>query len=103
MVLKQTVYTKTRAEIDKDANIASDPNKANIRPGDVRFVDQNGDGIIDDKDRVRLGDPNPRFVYGFNASASYKNFDLSFNFAGVAGVQLYNADRLAGIRRHSKF
>ena len=65
---------QTQGDIDKDANIAKDPNKANIRPGDVRFVDQNGDGIIDDKDRVRLGDPNPRFVYGFNGSANLTAF-----------------------------
>ncbi len=88
---------QTQADIDKAANIANDPNKANIQPGDVRFVDQNGDGIIDDKDRVRLGDPNPRFVYGFNGFVEFKNFDFSFNFAGVAGAQLYNADRLAGL------
>lgn len=94
---------QTQADIDKDPNIANDPNKANIRPGDVRFVDINGDGVIDDKDRVRLGDPNPHFVYGFQGSVSYHNFDFNFNFAGVAGVQLYNADRLAGLDASSNF
>lgn len=94
---------QTQGDIDKDPDIANDPNKANIRPGDVRFVDINGDGVIDDKDRVRLGDPNPHFVYGFQGSVSYRNFDFSFNFAGVAGVQLYNADRLAGLDASSNF
>ena len=88
---------QTQADINKDANIANDPNKANILPGDVRFVDVNGDGVIDDKDRVNLGDPNPRFVYGFNGAVNYHNFDLSFNFAGVMGYKLYNADRLSGL------
>jgi TonB-linked SusC/RagA family outer membrane protein len=88
---------QTQAEIDSDPNIKNDPNKANIRPGDVRFVDVNGDGIIDDKDRVNLGNPNPKFVYGFHGTLSYKNFDFSFSFAGEAGLKLYNADRLAGL------
>ena len=88
---------QTQGDIDKDANIANDPNKGNIHPGDVRFVDQNGDGIINDNDRVNLGNPNPSAVLGINASASYKNFDLSFSFAGALGFKLYNADRLAGL------
>ncbi len=94
---------QTQSDIDKDANIANDPNKGNIQPGDVRFVDQNGDGVIDDKDRVRLGDPNPHFVYGVNGSVTYGHFDLIFSFAGVAGVQLYNADRLSGIDASQNF
>ncbi|WP_295670366.1 TonB-dependent receptor [uncultured Mucilaginibacter sp.] len=88
---------QTQAEIDNDPNIKNDPNKANIRPGDVRFLDVNGDGIVDDKDRVNLGNPNPKFVYGFHGSLSYKNFDFAFSFAGESGLKLYNADRLAGL------
>jgi len=88
---------QTQAQIDKDPNIANDPNKANIKPGDVRFVDVNGDGVIDDKDRVNLGNPNPKFVMGFHGYFSYNNFDLSFNFAGAFGFKLYDADRLAGL------
>jgi TonB-linked SusC/RagA family outer membrane protein len=88
---------QNQAAIDNDPYIKNDGNKANIKPGDVRFVDINGDGVIDDKDRVRLGDPNPRFVFGFNGSASYRHFDFSFNFSGVLGMKLYNADRLAGL------
>jgi TonB-linked SusC/RagA family outer membrane protein len=94
---------QSQSDIDKDPNIANDPNRANIVPGDVRFLDINSDGIIDDKDRVRLGDPNPGFVYGFQGSVSYNSFDFSFNFAGVANVQLYNADRLAGLNASSNF
>lgn len=94
---------QTQGDIDKDPNVANDPNKANIKPGDVRFLDINNDGIVDDKDRVRLGDPNPHFVYGINGSLSYKNFDFGFSFAGVQGVQLFNADRLAGIDATQNF
>jgi TonB-linked SusC/RagA family outer membrane protein len=88
---------QTQAEIDNDPNIKNDPNKANIRPGDVRFVDVNGDGVIDEKDRVNLGNPNPKFVFGVQGSLSYKNFDFSFSIAGATGFKLYNADRLAGL------
>jgi TonB-linked SusC/RagA family outer membrane protein len=88
---------QNQSEIDKDPNIANDPNKSGIKPGDVRFIDQNNDGIIDNNDRVNLGDPNPRVTYGINGSAWFKSFDLSFSFAGVLGVDLYNADRMAGL------
>lgn len=94
---------QTQGDIDKDPNVANDPNKANIKPGDVRFLDINHDGIVDDKDRVSLGDPNPHFVYGINGSLSYNNFDFNFSFSGVQGVQLFNADRLAGIDATQNF
>lgn len=88
---------QTPDEIKNDANIANDPNKTKIVPGDVKFVDTNGDGIINDKDRVNLGSPNPKMVYGIQASGSYKGFDLSLSFAGVSGVKLYNADKMQGM------
>jgi len=88
---------QTQTDIDNDPNIKNDPNKGNIKPGDVRFVDVNGDGVIDSKDRVNLGNPNPKFVFGFHGALSYKNFDFSFSFAGQTGLKLYNADRLAGL------
>lgn len=94
---------QTQSDIDKDPNVANDPNKSTIKPGDVRFVDLDHNGVIDDKDRTRLGDPNPHFVYGINGSLSYMNFDVSFNFAGVQGVQLFNADRLSGIDATQNF
>ncbi|MFX1705139.1 TonB-dependent receptor [Chitinophaga sp. CC14] len=88
---------QTADEINNDPNISKDPNKANIQPGDVRFLDTNGDNIVNDKDRVNLGSPNPKMVYGIQASAAYKGFDLSLSFAGVSGVKLYNADKMQGM------
>lgn len=88
---------QTAADVANDPGIANDPNKANIQAGDVKFVDINHDGVIDDNDRVRLGDPNPRFVFGLHGSASYAHFDLGFNFTGATGFKLYDADRLSGI------
>jgi TonB-linked SusC/RagA family outer membrane protein len=88
---------QSQADINSDPNVANDPNKPNIKPGDVRFVDINHDGVIDDNDRVRLGDPNPHFVFGFHGSASLMRIDLSFNFVGATGFELYDADRLSGL------
>jgi TonB-linked SusC/RagA family outer membrane protein len=60
-----------------------------IRPGDVKFKDQNGDGIIDEKDRTYLGSAIPKFTYGFTANLEYGNFDLSIFFQGAYGNKLY--------------
>ncbi|SMD05514.1 SusC/RagA family TonB-linked outer membrane protein [Pedobacter nyackensis] len=59
-------------------------------PGDIKFKDRNGDGIINDLDRDYIGNPNPKFSYGLNLSASYMGFDLSALFQGVQGVDRYN-------------
>jgi len=61
-------------------------------PGDFKYRDVNDDGVIDDKDRVVLGNPNPKFTYGFNSTWNFKAFDLTLDFQGVAGVQIYDAN-----------
>jgi len=61
----------------------------NIEPGDVRFKDQNGDGIIDEKDRTHVGSAIPKLTYGLTCSFSYLNFDLSLFFQGVVGNYYY--------------
>lgn len=63
----------------------------NAKPGDFKFDDINDDGVIDGKDNVVLGNPNPKIVYGINTNWRYKNFDLTLDFQGVAGVEVYNA------------
>ncbi len=62
-------------------------------PGDIRFVDINDDGIIDDRDKTNIGDPNPDVNFGFNFSLGYKGFDLSVNTSGVLGNQIYKQYR----------
>ena len=59
----------------------------NAQPGDVRFVDLNGDGKIDANDKTKIGDPNADFTYGFNLEVTYKAFDFSIYTYGVAGSQ----------------
>lgn len=63
-------------------------------PGDIRFKDLNGDGVIDDNDRTYLGNPNPDFFYGWTNSLSYKNFDLSIFIQGVYGNKVFNANKV---------
>jgi len=62
------------------------------KPGDFKYKDENGDGVIDDKDRVVLGNPNPKLVYGINTTLAFKNFDLSLDFQGISGVSIYNGN-----------
>jgi TonB-linked SusC/RagA family outer membrane protein len=82
---------QTQAEIDAHAE------QPGAVPGDVRFIDINNDNVIDDKDREIIGSPHPKMTYGINASANYKGFDLTMFFLGVAGVEIYNADRMQGL------
>ena len=58
-----------------------------VRPGDVRYKDQNGDNVIDSKDVVRMfGSTLPRFYFGFNIELGYKGFELAADFQGMTGV-----------------
>jgi TonB-linked SusC/RagA family outer membrane protein len=66
--------------------------QAAAAPGDFKYADTNGDGVIDDRDRVVLGNPNPKVIYGINTNVGYKSFDLTVDFQGVSGVQIYNAN-----------
>jgi TonB-dependent starch-binding outer membrane protein SusC len=62
-------------------------------PGDVKYVDRNDDGVINDLDRTQIGDPNPDFTFGFNISVNYKGFDVSVLGSGVAGNELVQSYR----------
>lgn len=62
----------------------------NVAPGDVKYVDINGDGVIDDHDRIPLGYPKvPQIAYGFGGTIGYKGFDLSAYFTGAARVSYF--------------
>lgn len=63
-----------------------------FKAGDFKYTDINGDGTIDLRDRVVLGNPNPKFSYGLNTNFGYKNFDLTLDIQGVAGVDVFNAN-----------
>lgn len=61
------------------------------KAGDLKFVDLNGDGKIDDNDRMYMGSAIPSLTYGFSSNLSWRNWDLSLFFQGVSGVKLFNA------------
>jgi TonB-linked SusC/RagA family outer membrane protein len=69
-------------------NHATQPGAA---PGDIRFKDLNGDGVIDQNDQTFLGSPIPKFTYGFNFGATYKGFDINAYFDGVYGNKILAA------------
>lgn len=60
-----------------------------VAAGDLKFKDQNGDGVINGEDRVILGNPVPDFTYGINLEFKYKGFDFAAFFHGTAGVKRY--------------
>ncbi|MBK0369100.1 SusC/RagA family TonB-linked outer membrane protein [Flavobacterium agrisoli] len=64
--------------------------------GDVIYKDQNNDGIIDQSDLVAIGNPNPKFSYGFTNNFKYKNVDLSIFLQGTVGNDLMNLTRHSG-------
>ncbi len=79
-----------------DAQVNSTPHRSATKPGDFIFADNNKDGVIDENDKVVLGNPNPKVTYGLNTGVAYKNFDLAIDVQGVAGVELYNGTK--GVR-----
>ena len=72
--------------------LGNDPNNR-TSAGDIRFKDLNNDGVINDKDRTYLGNPNPTFSFALNNTFSYKGIDLSIFLQGVAGNKIINANR----------
>ncbi len=64
-------------------------NPDDIQPGDVKFVNQNGDLVIDQNDRVHVGSSIPKFTAGINLSGYWKNFDISCFFQGAFGHKIY--------------
>jgi hypothetical protein len=63
-------------------------------PGDIRFKDLNNDGVINDKDRTVIGNPNPKFTFSLNNTFNYKNFDLTIFLQGSYGNDIFNANRM---------
>lgn len=71
------------------ASPVSTINGGGAKPGDLKYKDLNGDGIVNDNDRTNIGNPTPDFTYGFSTSLKYKSFDLGIDFAGSYGNEIY--------------
>lgn len=64
----------------------------NAQVGDLRFVDQNGDGVLNDDDLTTIGNPFPDFYGGLNINMGYKNFDLSMQWYATVGNDVFNVN-----------
>jgi len=62
--------------------------------GRIKFQDLNNDGVINGEDRTYIGDPNPDFIYGFNSTMSYGNFELNLFLQGSYGNDIFNASAI---------
>lgn len=87
---------QTTAEVNEYTGPDGKLVQPKAKPGDLRYVDQNGDGVIGDDDKVDLGDPNPDFIYGLNFSCTYKGIDFLIITNGVAGNQIVQSYRSQG-------
>lgn len=86
---------QTQQEVDQYATQVPGADPYNrTSPGDIRFVDLNNDGVIDDNDRTYIGNPNPDFTFALNNSFAYKGFDLNIFLQGVYGNDIFNANRI---------
>lgn len=74
----------------RDDNGDWQPLQPVAKPGDIRFIDQNGDGMLDSNDKIKMGSGTPKIALAFNINLEYKNFDLVANFYGHFGVKRYN-------------
>ena len=87
---------KTNGIFQTQADVDAYPHVTNAQPGDFRIVDVNGDGNIDNLDRIHVGSYQPKFFYGFNTTANWRKFDFALDIFGNAGNKVYNAKK--GVR-----
>jgi TonB-dependent starch-binding outer membrane protein SusC len=84
---------KTAGIFQSEAEVTAHKVQPNAKPGDIRFADINGDGVLNDEDRYNAGSPTPKWTGGlfFNGKASA--FDYALNFNGSHGAKIFNAVR----------
>ncbi|MFK8163982.1 MAG: SusC/RagA family TonB-linked outer membrane protein [Lewinella sp.] len=70
-------------------DVENSPSMPNTQPGDIKYRDVNGDGVIDILDKDYVGNPEPDFFWGFTNTFKYKNFDLSVLVQGQIGGSIY--------------
>lgn len=80
---------QTQEEVDKSAFQEED-----TAPGDIRFKDLNHDGVINEKDRTIIGNPNPEWIFSMTNTLSFKGFELGLQLQGAAGYDIFNANNI---------
>ncbi|MBC7885531.1 MAG: TonB-dependent receptor [Saprospiraceae bacterium] len=81
---------RTAGVFQTTEEISSSPKLGGEKPGDLRYIDEDNNGLIDGNDRVYLGSPIPTLTYGINLGAGYKGFDMNIDFLGVSGNKVFN-------------
>jgi TonB-linked SusC/RagA family outer membrane protein len=84
---------QNQAQVDAHVNSKGAKIQKDAKPGDCIYADINDDGKINANDVVRIGDPNPKAVFGLNFNASWKSFDFSMLFQGTIGNEVFNASK----------
>ncbi len=85
---------QNEAEINAYTNSEGNLIQPNARPGDFKWADLNGDGVINENDRTFIGDPTPNWAFGLTLNVAWKNFDALIFGQGVAGNKIFQ-----GLRR----
>ena len=96
---------KTDGIFQNQAEVNNYPTINNaVQPGDLRFVDTNGDGVIDEDDKTNLGDPIPDATMGLNISFDYKNIDFgAYAFASIGNEIVRNYERDQQLTNRSSY
>lgn len=89
---------QNQSEIFQHIGVTGQVLQPNAKPGDVRFVDVNKDGVISEKDRTMIGNPTPDWTFGMNGSVEYKNFDFSLLLIGTYGNDVFNGSQRQDLR-----
>lgn len=89
---------QTVEEVNAYTNSNGELIQPNAKPGDVRFVDVDGDGAITAADRTKIGKGMPDWTYGFTFGAEWKGFDFMFMLQGTIGNDIYDATRRTDVR-----
>lgn len=75
--------------------VAASGQAETAEPGDIRFADITGDGVIDEDDRTFIGSPTPDFIFGGSLGINFSNFEFTMDVQGVAGNEIYKARQTA--------
>ncbi len=89
---------QNQAEVFQHIGVTGKPLQPRAVPGDVKFVDVNEDGVINEDDRTMIGNPTPDLTLGFNASFEYKQFDFSMLVVGAYGQEVFNGMQRQDLR-----
>ena len=89
---------QNQADVFSHINTDGELLQPNAVPGDVRFVDVTGDGIINEEDRTIIGNPTPDVTFGINFGADYKGFDMSVFLQGAIGNDVFNGTQRYDLR-----